>query len=73
MKNYFRVMLGKGSKYAAECFSGNFIGTDFGIAQDLTNKLSEEWREFNKEFIPIYLSAHPGKTKIAAGLACGAL
>jgi len=71
MKNYFRVMLGKGSVHAEKCFAENFIGTDFGIAQDLTHKLPEEWRTFNKEFIPIYIAGHPDKSKIAAGLACG--
>jgi restriction system protein len=73
MKNYYRVMLGQKSVHAEECFTGNFIGTDFGINQDLTKKLPEEWRAFNKEFIPIFLAAHPDKTKIGAGLACGAL
>ena len=73
MKSYYRVMLGKKSIHAEECFAGNFIGTDFGINQDLTKKLPEEWRAFNKEFIPVYMAAHPDKTKIGAGLACGAL
>lgn len=73
MKSYYRVMLGKKSIHADECFAGNFIGTDFDIHQDLTNKLPEEWRAFNKEFIPIFLKNHPEKTKIGAGLACGAL
>lgn len=73
MKNYYRVMLGKGHCYAEECFNGNFIGVGFGIEQDLTNKLPDEWRAFNKEFIPIYLALRPHKTKIGAGLACGAL
>lgn len=73
MKSYYRVMLGQKSIYADECFAGNFIGTDFGINQDLTKKLPDEWRAFNKEFIPIYLAGHPEKTKIGAGLACGAL
>jgi len=73
MKSYYRVMLGQKSVYAEECFAGHFIGTDFGINQDLTHKLPEEWRAFNKEFIPIYLASHPEKTKIGAGLACGAL
>ncbi len=41
--------------FAQECFAGNYIGVGFGIEQDLKNKLPEEWREFNKEFIPIYL------------------
>ncbi len=66
-------MLGQKSIYSDECFKGNFVGTDFGIHQDLTKKLPEEWRAFNKEFIPIYLHGHPDKTKIGAGLACGAL
>jgi len=72
-KGYYRLMLGAKSIHAEECFAGNFVGTDFGIRQDLTNKLPENWREFNKEFIPIFLAAHPDKGKIAAGLACGAL
>jgi restriction system protein len=73
MKSYYRVMLGPKSVHANECFSGNFIGTDFGIEQDLTDKLPDEWRAFNREFIPVYLATHPDKTKIGAGLACGAL
>lgn len=31
MKSYYRVMLGKKSAHAPECFAGGFIGTDFGI------------------------------------------
>jgi restriction system protein len=73
MKNYYRVMLGKKSAHAEECFAGSFIGADFGITQDLSRKLPEEWREFNQEFIPIFLQSHPDKTKIGAGLACGML
>ncbi len=71
MKSYIRVMLGKGSLYAEECIAGGFIGTDYGIHQDLKNKLPEEWREFNKKFIPVYLASNPDKSKVAAGLACG--
>lgn len=66
-------MLGKNSKYAAECFSGNFIGADFDIDFDLAGQLPEDWREFNKKFIPVYQEKNPGKTKVAAGLACGML
>lgn len=73
MKNYYRLMLGKKSIHAPECFAGNFIGADFGIDQDLSGQLPDEWRQFNKAFIPVYLAGHPGKSKIAAGLACGAL
>lgn len=73
MKGYYRIMLGKKSVYAADCFSGGFIGTDFDIHEDLSRKLPDEWREFNKMYIPVYLQNVPGKTKIGAGLACGAL
>src|SRR5215469_5983702 len=73
MKSYYRVMLGRRSAFASECFAGGFIGTDFGIHEDLAKQLPDEWRAFNKQFIPVYLAAHPDKTKIGAGLACGAL
>jgi len=73
MKRFYRIMLGRGSAHAEACFAGNFIGADSGITQDLTGKLPEEWRTFNKVFVPVFLAAHPDKTKIGAGLACGAL
>lgn len=71
MKNYYRVMLGRKSVFAADCFARGFIGVDFGITVDLANKLPDEWRTFKKQFIPIYLAGHPEKSRIAAGLACG--
>ena len=71
MKNYNRVMAGAKSAYAELCFSEGFIGVDFDIDVDLTGRLPENWREFNKEFIPIFLANHPDKTRVAAGLACG--
>jgi restriction system protein len=73
MTRYFRLMLGQKSVYAPECFAAGFVGADFGIHEDLSQKLPEEWREFNKQFIPVYLANRPEKTKIGAGLACGAL
>jgi restriction system protein len=73
MRNYVRVMLGRKSAHAPECFANAYIGGDFGIAQNLSGRLPEEWRPFNKEFIPVFLAAHPEKTKVAAGLSCGFL
>lgn len=73
MKKYFRVMLGAKSIYAEECFKGNFIGADFGMKIDLTNDLPDNWRDFNARFIPVFLEKHPGKSRVSAGLACGAL
>lgn len=72
-KSYYRVMLGRQSVHVAECIAGGFIGADFGIEQDLSGKLPDEWRQFNAAFIPVFLASRPGKSKIAAGLACGAL
>lgn len=66
-------MLGQRSIYSAECLAGKFIGVDFDIYQDLTSLLPEDWRTFNKQFIPVFLSANPHKSKVAAGLACGML
>ncbi len=71
MKNYYRIMLGKGSCFAQECYEGNFIGADFDIEQDLSGQLPERWQDFNAKFRPIWLEAHPEKSKVAAGLACG--
>ena len=73
MKSYYRIMLGKGSVHADACFQGDFIGADFGIRDDLTGKLPENWRDFNHACIPIYLEQRPDKSKVTAGLACGAL
>lgn len=73
MKNYYRIMLGSKSKFAGECLEGGYIGADYGIAQDLCNELPEQWKDFNRVFIPIVMSNIPGKTKVGAGLACGML
>jgi restriction system protein len=73
MKSYYRIMLGRKSAYAEEAYKGNFIATGFIRDRDLTNRLSENWRDFNKKFIPLLLKQNPDKTKVSAGLACGML
>lgn len=73
MKKYYRIMLGSKSKHAEECYKGNFIGADYGIDEDLTNKLPDNWRKFNEQYIPVYLNINKGKTKVGAGLSCGQL
>ena len=71
MTRYYRIMCGKSSVYAEQCFKDGFVGVDWFSDVDLTNKLPEKWKDFNHEFIPVYLQNHPGKSKVAAGLACG--
>ena len=73
MKNYYRIMLGKKSAYAKEAHEGGYIGAGWLLNTNLTGKLPDNWREFNREFIPVFLDENPDKTKISAGLACGML
>ena len=72
-RNFYRLILGQKSKYAEQCFEENFIGADCGILEDLSSQLPDNWRQFNKNMIPVYQDLHPEKTKVAAGLACGML
>jgi restriction system protein len=73
MKNYIRVILGAKSIYAKECYDGNYIGANYGFDQDLSKELTDNWRDFNLKFRGTWLDSHPGKSKVAAGLACGML
>lgn len=73
MKKYIRVMLGRGSMYAKKCREDGFIGADFDVNVDLSDSLFENWRDFNKKFIPLWMANVPGKSTTAAGLACGFL
>lgn len=73
MKKYVRVMLGHGSMYAKKCREEGFIGADFDVNVDLSDSLYENWRDFNKKFIPLWMSNVPGKSTTSAGLACGFL
>ena len=73
MKKYNRVMLGQGSKFAKMCRQENYIGANFEINMDLSDSLFDNWRDFNERFMPIWMQNVPGKSKTAAGLACGFL
>jgi restriction system protein len=73
MTDYYRIMLGRKSAFVDECVAGGFMGADLDIREDLTGKLPENWRDFNAHYIPVFLANVPGKTKVAAGLACGML
>ena len=73
MKQYFRVILGRQHKHFQDCFDGKFIGVGFIPDVDLKNDLVDDWREFNKKFIPIYLKNNPNAHKVKAGLACSAI
>jgi restriction system protein len=72
-RRFYRVMAGSKSRFALECFTEGFIGADWGMDFDLSVHLREDWRTFNSEMIPEFLSRNPGKSRVAAGLACGML
>ena len=73
MKKYNRVMLGRGGRFAEQCRKEGYIGANFEIHVDLSDSLFDNWRHFNKKFIPMWMENVPGKTMTAAGLSCGAL
>ena len=68
-RSYYRIMLGRKSMHAKECYEGQFIGGGWGINTDLSGKLSEDWRQFNAAFIPVYMENHPDKSTLQADLA----
>lgn len=71
MKQYNRVMLGKGGKYAKMCREAGFIGSEFEVNEDFSDSLFENWRDFNKKYIPKWQKLFPEKSKTSAGLICG--
>lgn len=72
-RSYYRIMLGRKSMYAQECYDGGWFGGGWGIDEDLMGKLPDEWRTFNKAYIPVYLQHNVGNSRVQAGLACGML
>jgi restriction system protein len=73
MTDFYRIILGRGSSLAEKCFEEGFVGVDFDIDHDISEAIerNDNWRAFNREYIPIWLEKNPGKSKIAAGLAMG--
>lgn len=66
-------MLGHQSAYAKVCRQENYIGANFDIDEDLSDFLFDNWRDFNKKFIPIFMKNVPGKSVTSAGISCGFL
>lgn len=73
MRNFYRLMLGKGSSHVQECLQEGFVGVGWFANIDLSNAITSavDWKAFNKAMIPVYLSENPTKKKVAAGLSCG--
>jgi restriction system protein len=73
MKDFYCVMLGKGSMYAHVSRQKGFIGAHFGNDQDFMGLLGDDLREFNQQVRPIYLAAFPEKSKGSVSLPGGYL
>ena len=69
----FRVILGRKHIFLDDCLKNSYIGVDYGMNIDFSGNLPDNWRDFNKEYIPEYLLKFPESSKISAGLACGAI
>jgi len=70
---YYRVFLGRGQAYLAECLNGGFIGVDYGVREDLTECLTADWTNFRAAYVPIMIAQNPGMNAIGAGLRCGVI
>lgn len=72
-KEYRRIMLGRRSANATDGLNGGWIGAGFLFGIDLTGKFPPTFQEFNAAMRDTWLAQNPGKSKVAAGLACGML
>lgn len=73
MSGYYMMRLGIQGSHVDQCIKDSYVGLDYGLSEDLAFKFPKDWRSFNQQYIPIWMSIHPEKSKIAAGLACAAL
>ena len=63
MTSYRRIRLGRQGVCLDQCIREGFAGLDYDSALDLTGKFPESWREFNDQFIPIYLESNPNTSR----------
>ena len=66
-------MPGAKSIHYKDCIEGGFIGVDFGIKEDVSMFLTDNPNDFKDKYRPVFLKNRPDKSKVAAGLACGAI
>jgi len=70
---YVRLRTGRDHQWFDSFFKGNYIAVGFAMDLDLSNDLFENWREFNKKYIPEIIKRDPSKSRVAAGLNCGVI
>jgi len=57
MPKYYKFMLGEESKYAAECYEGEFISMWYEINEDFTDYLKDK-ENLEKKYIPILMEGY---------------
>ncbi|MGO4917589.1 endonuclease NucS domain-containing protein [Pseudogemmobacter sp. W21_MBD1_M6] len=72
-KEYRRIMLGRKSANADDGLKGGWIAAGYIDGIDLTGQFPLDWKEFNAKMRDVWLEQNPGKSKVAAGLACAML
>ena len=72
-KKISRLRTGRNQEWFQRFYDGNYIGSDFGLANDVSGDLSDNWRDFNKKYVDVIIDIHPGKSRVGAGLNCGVI
>lgn len=72
-RSFYKVMLGRASSAADEARVHGFIGADYRVQVDLSNRLPDKWQDFNEEWIPYFLAEGGKPNRVSAGLAAGQL
>ncbi|MEP2920937.1 MAG: endonuclease NucS domain-containing protein [Sulfitobacter sp.] len=72
-KEYRRIMMGRGSTNAKDGLEGGWVAAGYLFGIDLTGKFPPKFQDFNAVMRDVWLEQNEGKSKVAAGLACGML
>lgn len=68
---FFRVSLGKSALYLDDAIANDYIGTGWMNDVDLTGTFPDNWRDFNKVYVPHLVASGECGSNVAAGLASG--
>lgn len=70
---YMRLRTGREHQWFDDFYNNNYIAVGFNLDINLSDSLYDNWREFNKKFIPEIIKREPSKSRVAAGLNCGVI
>lgn len=70
---YLRLRTGREHQWFDVFYNNNYLAVGYGLNIDLSDSLFENWRDFNKKFIPEIIKKEPTKSKVGAGLNCGVI